>query len=100
MLNNKKLENEILDEKLLDQVSGGDRGDTKWETDHNTPLYGVGDTVYVYDSKLHVSTTEATVIRIYDYSIVHSDKTHWYYLVRYKNGNTEKVEADDIKRMH
>ena len=94
-----KIKAEALSDDQLDQISGGDNGDTDWETEHDTPLYHVGDKVRVYDTPLHIGSTEATVIRVDEWYVLGpGEKNQWHYTVQYEHGKTKQVTADGIKR--
>ena len=99
MTDYREKEMNIINEEELNAVTGGDNGDTKWETEHDTPLYHVGDTVYVYDTPFHIGSTEAKVVEAnglwsLDYQL---KKREWRYIVQYKNGKKKEVTADRIK---
>ena len=92
-----------MDDEALEAVTGGDYGDSNYEYENGVRLYNIGDTVEVYFTPFHSSTTRATIEAITTTKI----KIAWYdwrnikvpfYQAVFDNGCYEWVTADDIER--
>ena len=88
---------EIMDE-ALENVAGGNNGDTEKEYETHQRMYSVGETVEIFKSGFHWHTTRGVIIEVkntdeYDYDMVVP-----CYKVRLENGKEDWYYADDIER--
>ena len=94
-----KMAKAVNDEALY-SVTGGNYGDKKTELDNDIALYNVGDTVEVFTTSWHIWTKRGVIIfaerRRIDTTFVHGSFT--LYTVKYEDGSTEQVSANDIER--
>jgi len=93
-----------LSENELQQIAGGDQGDSEMESRPDGSVafkYNVGDTVEVYRSGWHIRTIRGTIIAR-DTTDVMLHGGHLVnvgnYTVQLENGNTVEVTLDDIER--
>ena len=87
---NNEMNNKINDAEL-NNVTGGDNGDTQVEIDNKIAIYKVGDVVEVYQTGVHWHTTRATITNVNTHGI------YPLYTVKYADGTERKVQANDIE---
>ena len=88
---NNEIKNDMNDTEL-NNVAGGNKGDTQIEINKHRPSYKVGDVVEVYKTFLHWHTSRATITE------VHTNGAYPLYTVKYESGKIEgDLMADDFE---
>ena len=96
MTNTKAMKN--IEDMTLENIIGGNYGDSKWEYEHDCNMYNIGDVVEVFTNDFHIYTKRSLIIDIR--TDIPAWNTKYFYVVEYMDwtGRQRTVSADYIER--